>query len=72
MKKKLILRNEKTGEYFTNDYECWWSRDIKDAYQYQDFDDEDLDSLFSRLLNESYKNPLEGVDYVEIVTFYCR
>lgn len=70
MKKKLILRNEKTGEYFTNDYECWWSRDIKDAYQYDESDD--MESIISRLLDESYKNPLEGVDYIEIVTFYCK
>lgn len=70
MKKKLLLRNEKTGEYFTNDYECWWSRDIKDAYQYNEIDD--MESIISRLLDESYKNPLDGVDYIEIVTFYCR
>ncbi len=70
MDKKLILRNERTGEYFTNDYERYWSKNIKDAYRYNK--DEDMESLIERFLGESYNNALEGVEYLELVTFFCR
>jgi hypothetical protein len=70
MKKKLVLKNEQTGMYFTNDYECWWSRDISDAYKYDE--NENMETIFSCLLANDYDNPLDGVNYIELVVFYCR
>ena len=69
MKKVLVLKDEKTGMYFTNDYECWWSRDISDAYKYEE--DTNFEAFFGNLLANDYDNPLYEVKYVELVVFYC-
>jgi hypothetical protein len=69
MKKKLVLKDEQTGMYFTNDYECYWSRYISDAYQYSE--NEDMESILSRLLVNDYFPPFENVSYIELVTIYC-
>jgi len=70
MKKKLVLKDEKTGMYFTNDYECWWSRDILDAYKYDE--NENMGTIFNYLLANTWDNPLEGVNYIQLVIFYCK
>jgi hypothetical protein len=70
MQKKLILKDERTGMYFTNDYECYWSRNIMEAYLYDE--NTDMDTIFSCLLANNYNEPLDGIDYIESVVLYCR
>jgi len=31
MKKAYVIKNTENNKYFTNDYNGWWSLDIKDA-----------------------------------------
>jgi len=69
MKKRLILRNEDTGKYFTNDYRDWWSRDISLAFQ---INEDDLEEVIKGLNDNEFNDPLEGVDYIEVVVVYCR
>ena len=70
MRKVQILKDWSTGTYFTNDYECWWSRDVSDAYQYGV--EQDLSKVIENLLLNDFDNPLNGKNYIELVFFYCR
>ena len=70
MKKVQILKDWETGTYFTNDYECWWSRDVRDAYEYGE--EQDLSKGIESLLQNNYDNPFSGKNYIELVVFYCR
>jgi hypothetical protein len=70
MKRAIILRDERSGEYFTNDYECWWSRDIKDAYRLKDLDE--VEQLIEIRLGYEHSNGFEDVQFLEAVTIYVK
>lgn len=67
MKKALILRDERSSEYFTNDYECWWSRRIEDAYKIKSIDE--VDSLLDIRNSESI---FGDVEFIEVVIVYTK
>ena len=68
MIKELILKNEQTNEYFTNDYNGYWSRNVEDAYKYDAT--QDMESILNSLVSNNYAPPLEGVRYLELVTIF--
>lgn len=34
-----IIKNTENGRYFTDNYNCYWSKDIEDAYLFSDEDE---------------------------------
>lgn len=67
MKKVLVLKDEKTGMYFTNDYDCWWSRNILDACKFGDI--AEVDNIIGIRMSE-YENPFKDTNFIEILEFY--
>ena len=69
MRKRFVLKNLENNKYFTGNYNNWWSLNIADSFEYKEGDD--MEHILS-LLSEHYDNPIEGIDYLELVTIYCK
>jgi hypothetical protein len=67
MKKSYVIQNQKTREFFTNNYKYWWSVDINDAYL---FDDNSSIESALRGAENDYSKPLKDVNFLTILTVY--
>lgn len=62
--------DDDTNKYFTNDYECFWSRNMCDAKMYPA--DSDMDSIIKSLDLNTWDNPLKNVNAIVLGTLYIR
>jgi len=62
-----IVKNTENGRYFTNKYDCFWSKDIEDAYL---FPNEDEIHSFVRGIGERMETPFEDIKMIIIETVY--
>jgi hypothetical protein len=69
MNKKYVIKNTENNKYFTEDYCCFWSLDIKDAHTY--LNDEEIEKSIKKATdNEDYDDSFNGVNYILIETVY--
>jgi hypothetical protein len=62
-----IVKNIENGKYFTDNYNCYWSRDIEDAYL---FSDENEISKSIKKYQEDSGSPFEDIKMMLIETVY--
>lgn len=61
-----IIKNTENGRYFTNKYDCFWSKDIEDAYLFPSEDE--IHSYLRKI--EMMDSPFENVKMILIETVY--
>lgn len=69
MKKVYVLMDDDSNKYFTNDYECFWSRNMEDAYKFSS--DTNMDEIINHL-NNMWDEPLKNVKAIVLGTLYVR
>lgn len=62
---KLVIKNPETGKYFTNDRECWWSRELSSAVKFDEMGELEA-CIESRRYD--FNMPFEDVTYLQIET----
>lgn len=62
-----IIKNTENGRFFTDNYNCYWSKDIEDAYL---FSDENEISKSIKKYQEDSCNPFEDIKMILIETVY--
>lgn len=60
-----IIKNTENGKYFTDNYNCYWSKDIEDAYLFTN-DDEIISYI--KKLGERMDTPFEDIKMILIET----
>lgn len=63
MKEVIFLIDPNTGNYFTNNDEGYWNKNIEEAYPYN-VDDNINEIIKLMTINNTYHNILNGISYI--------
>ena len=67
LKRFIVIQNESSGEYFTNDCDNWWSRDIKNAFF---FNNQKEAKTILLEFKDSMFDPFKNVDFFKLLPIF--
>lgn len=71
MKKLYVIKNTENSRYFTGDYDCFWSLDIKDAKKYAIIESLERD-IEEQTNPENDLDSFEKVKCIIVETIYLK